>query len=589
LYFEYILIHSLYQTDGLMLIKDKIFLPVLQRFPENVRSVIITCILSLCAGLFAVAFLFLTNFLFSQTYQIFATQSVSYFIIASFIVITITSLTVGYLLNIFSKEAAGSGIPQVKTAYWKELGYMDIKPVVVKFIAGVLSIGGGNSLGREGPSVYLGSGVASNLDGVFGASPHQRRSATLIGASAGLAAAFNTPLAAITFVIEEIVGDMNNRYLGRVVLSSVIGAFVVYAILGRQPAFSLPSIENISWFHYIVVPVVAFAASLAGVIFQRSAIFWRGRLKKQKQIPFWLLPLCGGFITWVIGCSAFLMTGKIGVFGLGYLDLSDALNNNFEWKIAGLLVCAKLLATIAGYSFGGCGGIFAPSLFIGGLNGYFIGGLAGNWIPLTPADHIVLAAVGMSTCLGAIVRAPLTSMLIVFEMTHQFTLVPGLLLGTIISQAVGHRAGKLNFYDALLVQDGHELHKIRPPVDLQSWQNLPISAIVSPNPVGLKTLVENEMREILDNFPYNAFPVFSDASVIGVVTRQQVKDAIRDNSVPRIQKIGFCYTDQTVKEVGNTFIASTGNVLIVLERETNDIAGIITLHDLIRAQAAIQN
>lgn len=572
-----------------MQIKDKLFLPVLLRFPDNVRSVIVTCVLSLIASLFAVAFLFMTNLLFSQTYLVFASESVVYFIIASFIVISVSSLLVGYLLNVFSKEAAGSGIPQVKTAYWKELGYIPVKPVLVKFIAGVLSIGGGNSLGREGPSVYLGSGSASSLDGVLGSSRNQRRSASLIGASAGLAAAFNTPLAAITFVIEEIVGDMNNRYLGRVVLSSVIGAFVVYALLGRQPAFSLPSTENISWYQYIVVPAVAFAAALAGVFFQRSVLLFRGRLKKQRRIPYWLLPLCGGLITWIIGCGAFIFTGKTGVFGLGYYDLSDALNNNFEWKIAGILVCAKLLATVAGYSFGGCGGIFAPSLFIGGLTGYFIGGVAGCWIPLTTADHIVLAAIGMSACLGAIVRAPLTSMLIVFEMTHQFTLVPGLLLGAIISQTVARRAGPLNFYDALLVQDGHELHKIRPPVDLQSWQNLPISAIASPHPVGLRNLEEKEMRDILDNYPYNAFPVFSDTGVIGAVTRQQIQEAIRNKNIPRIQKIGICYADQTVMEVGNKFIESTGNVLMVLEKDTGNIAGIITLHDLIRAQATIQN
>lgn len=570
------------------MIKPEFPLHLLQRFPENVRAAISTGLLGLFAGLSAVAFLFLTNFLFAQTYLVFAEKSVSYFIIASFIVISVTSLLVGYLLNIFSPEAAGSGIPQIKTAYWKELGYVSFKPVLVKFIAGVLSIGGGNSLGREGPSVFLGSGVASNLDGLLGAPPRQRRSATLIGAAAGLAAAFNTPLAAITFVIEEIIGDMNNRYLGRVVLSSVIGAFSVYAILGRHPAFSLPSIENISWFHYLVVPFVSLFASLAGVAFQKGTIFFRGRLSRQKRLPRWLLPLFGGIITWIIGCSVFFSTGKIGVFGLGYQDLSNALNNNLAWEIAGILVGAKLLATMAGYSFGGCGGIFAPSLFIGGLTGYFIGGLSGYWVPLTPADHIVLAAVGMSACLGAIVHAPLTSMLIVFEMTHQFSLVPGLMIGTIISQAVARRFSRLNFYDALLVQDGHELHKIRPPLDLQSWQNLPISAIASPNPVGLHDMTADEMQKVLDTYPYSAFPVFSGGIVKGVITRQQIEHALYTKKTPRIHKMGFCYADQTVKEVGNKFVESAAHVLIVLERGTDRIQGIITLHDLIRAQAAIQ-
>ena len=568
---------------------QNILVQFINLFPENIRLIIATCFLSLMAGLSAVAFLFLTNTFFENTYLIFATKSPFFFIIFSFLVVTISSLLVGYLLNVFSPDAAGSGIPQVKIAYWKELGFINSKSVLIKFIAGVLSIGGGNSLGREGPSVFLGGGVSSNFAGLLGASNRQRRGATLIGASAGLAAAFNTPIAAIAFIIEEVVGDLNNRYLGRVVLSSVIGAFVVYAVLGRQPAFSLPSIENISWFHYIVVPFVSIVASLAGVFFQHSTIFFRERIKKQKKIPVWLLPLCGGLITWVIGCSIYLATGKIGIFGLGYQDLTNVLNNNFEWKIAGLLVFAKILATCASYSFGGCGGIFAPSLFIGGLSGYFIGGLAGIWIPLTPSDHIVLTAVGMSACLGAIVRAPVTSMLIVFEMTHQFVLIPGLLLGTVISQAVAHRSGKLNFYDALLVQDGHALHKIRPPVDLHSWQSLPISAIASPNPVGLKNLTEKEMQNKLDHYQFNVFPVFSGDRIKGVVTREQIQDALDKKTRLKIQKMGICYTDQTVKEVGNKFVDSAANVLIVLDRNTNDIRGIITMHDLIRAQAAIQD
>lgn len=557
--------------------------------PENVSMAIQTGVLSLLAGLSAVLFLFMTNLLFEKTYLAFAGRSTMFFIVASFLIIISTSALVGLLLNIFSPDAAGSGIPQVKSAYWKELGNLKIKPILIKFVAGILSIGGGNSLGREGPSVFIGSGVASNVDGVFGTPRRGRRGAAVIGAAAGLAAAFNAPLAAIAFVIEEIVGDLNNRYLGRVVLSSVIGAFVVYALIGRQPAFSLPPIENVSWLHYFIVPLVAFVAALAGVVFQRVTLRWMLRLKRQKRIPAWLLPVLGGLATWVIGCGVFLATGKLGVFGLGYQDLSSALNNHFEWKIAGVMIVAKLLAMIIGYSFGGCGGIFAPLLFVGGMSGYFLGGLARLWIPLTPADQIVLAVVGMSACLGATVRAPLTSILIVFEMTHQFSLVPSLLLATIISQATARFAGKLNFYDALLVQDGHELHKIHPPVDLNSWQNLPVSAIANPAPVMLNSLAEDEMREKLDRFPFNSFPLLVDGRIKGIVTRQQMQQAVLVHGVPEIHKAALCYPEQTVREIGSKFLESSAYVLVVVDKGSKEIRGIITLHDLIRAQAAIQH
>lgn len=546
-----------------------------------------TVVLALAAGLSAVAFLILVNLLFSRTIVALAGRSRAEFVSGSLIVILSSSLVAGLLLNVFAPEAAGSGIPQVKAAFWRELGDMRFLPVLVKFVAGIISIGGGASLGREGPSVFLGAGVASNLSGHLGVPRRGRRGPTIMGASAGLAAAFNSPLAAITFAIEEIAGDLNSRYLGGVVLSSLGGAFVVYAIIGRQPAFSLPSVENVSWLHYAVVPMVALVASLLGVAFQRGALAWRERVRAVRRVPPWLRPALGGLVTWALGTGVFLGTGQLGVFGLGYADLSTALRNGYAWKIAGLVVVAKLVATIASYASGGCGGIFAPMLFIGGMAGTFVGGLMGRWIPMTSADHIVLTVVGMSACLGAVVRAPLTSLLIVFEMTHQFSLVPGLMLGAIISQAAARLAGPLNFYDALLVQDGHELHKIRPPVDLQGWQNLAAGAIANPRPVVLGGLSPTEMRKLLDRHPYNSFPLVVGGDLLGIVTREEMMSSIAGGTSPPVREAVTCHPDQTVREIGDKLIGSGGNVLVVVGREQGEVRGIITLHDLIRAQAAL--
>ena len=562
---------------------------LLLKLPEGMRLVVHTVVIAFVAGLSAVAFLFFTHYLFAQSYLVFAARSKSYFAVASFLMITLSSLLVCLLLRYFGSEAAGSGIPQVKSAFWKELGWIRLRPVLIKFAGGILSIGGGQSLGREGPSVFIGAGVASNLSGALGSPRRERRGPAIIGASAGLAAAFNTPLAAITFAIEEVVGDLNSRFLGRVVLASVIGAFAVYGILGRQPAFSLPAVENVSWLHYAIVPAVALLASSAGALFQRSTLRLRGRLARQKRLPVWLRPLFGGWITWSIGVTLFLTTGKVGVFGLGYQDLSSALNNLFDWRVAGLLVAAKLAATVASYGFGGIGGIFAPALFLGGMSGYFLGGLFGLWLPLTPADRIVLSAVGMSACLGTIVRAPLTSMLIVFEMTHQFALVPGLMIGTIISQAVARLNGSLNFYDALLVQDGHELHKVRPPLDLQSWQNLPAAAIANPRPVILSDLTAESLKNAIDSHPYAWFPLIVEGRLTGLVGRADIVAALPQGIEPRVTEAVTCYPDQTIREVGNKFIDSPSNIVLVVEREQEKVIGLITLHDLLRAQAAIQS
>lgn len=565
----------------------KPFLSLLRALPENTRYMVQTIIYALMAGISAICFMTVLNFVYENTFVAFSTYSRLFFLAASFILVVGSSLIVGILLYRFNPEAAGSGIPQLKAAYWKDLGYVPWRPVILKFVAGILSIGGGASLGREGPTVYMGGGIASNMAGFMGIGVRQRRSAVVIGASAGLAAAFNAPLAAITFILEEFVADINNRFIGRVVFSSLLGAFVVFAFIGKQPAFRLPSVEDVTWIHYIIVPLVAVAASLAGVIFQRATLFYRGRLKKQKVIAAWLLPCCGGLITWTIGASVFLTVGKLGVFGLGYHDLSNALDNQFIWWIAGILAIAKLIATIFSYSFGGCGGIFSPMLFIGGMCGYFIGGLLGYWVPLTFSDRIVLSAVGMSACLGAVVRAPLTSLLIVFEMTHQFSMVPGLMIGTFISVIVSHIAGRNNFYDALLLQDGHELIKIRPPLDIKSWHNLPISSIANPHPVIVDNLAESQLQTILDDHPYNCFPIRLENREIGIITRDQMAAIIHHKASPHISRAVFCHPDQTVKDVGEKIIESPNGVIVVVDEKTGDISGIITLHDLLRAQAAV--
>ena len=563
------------------------FSRILQNYPENIRSAFLIIIYGIAAALSAVSFLLLTNFVFDHTFITLAKSSVPKFLIWSFIIIISSSLTVGLLLNFLSKEANGSGVPQLKAAYWKDLGFVNWRSVWVKFLTGIISIGGGASLGREGPTIYVAGGTASNISGILGVPKQSRRHATAIGAAAGLAAAFNTPLAAITFVLEELIGDMNSRFLGGVVLSSVVGAFVVYAIIGKQPAFDLPEVQALSWWLYLIVPIVAAFSAWLGMVFQRETLHLRGRVKQSTRIPFWVKPAIGGFIAWMIGAAVFSATGKIGVFGLGYHDLSSALDVSLEWKIAALLVVAKLAATIACYGWEGCGGIFAPSLFIGGMSGMFIGGLAGHWMPVTHSDCVILAAVGMSSCFGALVRAPITSLLMVFEMTHQFSMVPALMIGVIVSQGVARLWAKHNFYDSLLLQDGHELIKIKPPRDFESWRNLQVQVIANKEPVVVRDTSEASLKALLADYPYRCFPVETNGILKGAVTRSEVESALQQKRPLVIEPVAMCHNEETLRNIENKFIQYTTGMVIVVDKDNSSMIGLITLHDLLRAQAAI--
>ncbi len=560
---------------------------LVERLPENTVQIAQTAFYGIGAGLASVAFLLLTNHVFSSLFLSHISDTPQNFLIHSFVVIMGSSLMVGLILHFFCKEAAGSGIPQLKVHYWKDLGYIPWRATWVKFLTGIISIGGGASLGREGPSVYVGSGVASQLAGLTGKSKQSRREAAMIGASAALAAAFNTPLAAITFVLEELIGNLNSRFLGKVVLAAVFGAFTVHALVGRQPAFILPSINSCSWVVYLLTPVVAALAGGLGIVFQRFSLSWRTRIREDRKTPIWLKPMVGGLITWVLGSIVFLSVHRIGVYGLGYQDLTAALTGGLAWKVALLLMVAKLLATIACYSWGGSGGIFAPTLFMGGLAGAAVAGVAGIWIPLTAADVTLLAAAGMSACFGAVVRAPLTALLIVFEMTHQFEIVPVLMLGMIVSQAVARMAGKHNFYDALLMQDGHELIHIKPPADLAAWRNLSVSTLANRNPVVLTNLEPATINIALSRWPYACFPVFMNGQLAGGLTRSEAVDALKLKRLPRLETLVTCTEDEAIHVVANKMVQSSIHMAAIVKPESGSVSGLITLHDLLRAQASL--
>ncbi|HVY71780.1 MAG TPA: chloride channel protein [Verrucomicrobiae bacterium] len=555
-----------------------------RRLPPQTRVVLATCIYGTGAGLIAVAFQLAIKWIYNAGLVRLSQQSTATFLAGSFLLLLAGSLMVGFLLNAFCREASGSGIPQLKIAFWKDFGFIPGRVVWVKFLAGAISVGSGCSLGREGPSVQLAGGVGSWLAGWLGEPKQNRRLAAAAGAAAGLAAAFNTPLAAVTFVLEEIISDLNSRLLGGVLLASVIGALVVHGLIGQQPAFTLANIESPAWQTYALVPVIAAAAALIGVLFQHATLGLRARRKRFQRVPAWMLPLLGGMVTWVVGSAAFLSTGYLGAFSLGYDDLSSGLGNTFPWQMAGALLAAKLVTTIASYGFGGCGGIFSPTLFFGGMLGVFFTGLAGLVVHLTPSDQTTLAVVGMSACLGAVVRAPVTSILIVFEMTHQFALVPILMLGALVSQAISRRLEKENFYEALLTQDGHDLDHVMPPRDLVSWQQLPASAIANFKPVTVQDLSPGALRETLRSHPYQHFPVMTEGKLAGILDRSEATEALAQNRAPQLAKAMACRPAQTIQELQMIFIDSVAPLIVVTEPGGDKILGVVTLHDLLRAQ-----
>lgn len=558
---------------------------VFSELSENTRNVLQTVIQAFAAAIGAVAFMQAIHIVYATLYRSSLIANPKLFIPLSLLINLVTAFLASWLMRSVV-GAAGSGIPQAKLAYWKELGFIPFKTVLVKFFAGILSVGGGASLGREGPTVFLGSGIASSIDGLFGANKRNRRGACVVGASAGLAAAFNTPLAAITFCIEEMIGDLNTRYLGRVVLASLVGALVVYATIGRQPSFVLPSVEPGRWELFLFIPIVAVFASGLGILFHKWALVLRSRVRKNEVLPLWAAPVLGAFLTWCVGISVYLLTGKVGIFGLGYMDLSEMLTSGAIWWIAAVLLVGKMAATIFSYSFGGCGGIFSPTLFIGGFAGAAISGIVAQWFPLSHSELVILASIGMSACMGSVIRAPLTATLIVFEMTHQFEIVPGLMMSAAISILMAKKYGeKHNFYDDLLVQDGHAIHKIIPPKDMQSWQNRSVGEIMNSRPVSFEHFETERIKKLLQDYPFRVFIQVKDNVPVGFVSRTLLENFLGTQQIPKLVDPVVSSSQSTVRDVSELFIESPLGLVALVDRDMK-LEGLLTMHDLLRAQVA---
>ncbi len=553
--------------------------------PRSSRPLVESALYGLVAGGAAVAFEVAVTVVFGATMVRFSQWGGWRFAEASLGVMVGTSLASGYLLHRFAPEAAGSGIPLAKLAFWKDFGFIPARILWVKFAAGVLAIGGGASLGREGPTVQLSAAAASNFSGWLGVAKTGRRRPTAAGAAAGLAAAFNTPLAAIAFVLEEVLGDLNSALLGSVVVAAVLGAFVVHALLGSNPAFVLPAVTMQTWRGQALVAPAALLAALIGVCFQFCALETRKRFRGA-PIPEWMRPAAGVVGCWAIGSMIFIATGRLGIFGVGYGDLTAGLEGELAGLIPILLLLGKFAGTVLCYGSGGCGGIFAPSLFMGAMAGCAVGeGAAALGLPLAPEDQLLLEVVGMSASLAAVVRAPFASILIVFEMTREFSLVPALLVGGVISQALSRWMLPHGFYEQVLHDDGIALRTVMPPRDLREWQNYPVSAIANFQPVVLPGLGPEILRETLGAHAFAKFLYQPEGAAPVMVRREEMEAALgAGGREPAGQAIPVCLRADPISGVQEKLVESGHGLVAVLDREGGAVVGLLTLHDILRAQ-----
>jgi CIC family chloride channel protein len=412
---------------------------------EAQRSLILSLAIGALVGLVITAFILLTGRLAARMYPAGGSGW------RRILVPVAGSLGTGYLLWRFFPFARGSGIPQTKFALFINDGQILFRTVFGKFFCCSASLASGIALGREGPAVQIGAGLASVIARNAGMSKEQVKALVPVGCSAALAAAFNTPIAAVLFSLEEIMGDLHAPVLGAAVLSSATSWMVLHLVLGDNPLFHVPAYRLVHPAEFAAYAVLGVAGGLGSVAFVKLLLHLRQMFNGFPRWSVWFQPVAGGLTVGLFGYFA------PDVLGVGYNYVDKILNGDVVLQLVFLLAILKIVATAIAYASGNAGGIFGPSLFIGATIGASVGGVAHRLFPDYTAGPGAYALVGMGTAFAGIVRAPLTSVIMIFEMTRDYTIIVPLMISNLIAFLISYKLQRAPIYEALAWQDGVHL------------------------------------------------------------------------------------------------------------------------------------
>jgi CIC family chloride channel protein len=485
----------------------------------------------------------------------------------------LVGLVTGVLLAKFFPDVRGSGVPQTETAFHLAHGNIPLRVPIGKFITGVLCVGSGHSMGREGPSVQIGAGIASTIGRWLRLSPDRVQTLVPIAAAAALSAAFNTPVAAVLFALEEIIGDLNAGLIGLTVIASVTSVIVERSILGNQPLFRVPQYHLVKPAELLAYVALGIAGGIISLIFCKGLLWSRGLFSRLPKSTVMFQPAIGG-----LALGGILLVFP-QVMGVGYEHVDQALNGGLVWQTMALLCAAKLVATIVSYSSGNAGGIFAPSLYLGAMAGGALGKIVHHFAPLSTGDPGAYALVGMGVLFAGIIRAPMTSVFMIFELTQDYQILVPLMIANLLSFMISKRYQPLPIYHALLQQDwiflpGPESHHnaTARAKDLMTRS----FCLISP-----ASTIEKAWNEIKDN-GQGPCVVGTRESPVGTLNPKQLEQAMKSGrgldivqSLKVDAGLANVYPDHAL-DLALERLAHSQGTLLVLSRQGRGLEGIIT-------------
>ena len=496
------------------------------------------------------------------------------------VVPAVAGLIYGPLVHRFAPEARGHGVPEVMYAVSMRGGRIAPKVALVKSLASALCIGGGGSVGREGPIVQIGSAVGSGVAQWLRLDTARVRLLLACGAAGGISATFNTPLAGPFFAMELILRDFAAQSFGAVVLSSVTASIVARAILGNELFLTLPSFSVHSPAEYLLYAALGVLVGAVGVAFSRVLYLvedfcdwlWRG--------PEWARPAAGGLLL------GLLLLAVPEMYGVGYPVLQNAIEGRYVVGFLLLLMVAKMLATSLTIGIGGSGGVFAPTLFIGAMAGSAFGALAHLGWPESTEAAGAYGLVGMGAALAGATRASITAVVILFELTGQYSIILPLMIAIALAAGTSHLLSRQTIYTQKLWRRGVD-------IDRHATDNLTAADVAAPP---ARVLTEHmrlhEAAELITGASVPLLPVLaSDGRYLGCVTAEDAVAAIEGGSPPEhidalIQRLPTIPGDARLPDVIEALSGHGAAGLPVIDGEPARLAGWITYENVLNRLTA---
>jgi chloride channel protein, CIC family len=491
------------------------------------------------------------------------------------------SLTMGYLLYRYFPDARGSGVPQTKAALFAREGRITLSTLLGKFFCTSATLASGIPLGREGPAVQVGGGIASVLGRTLGLRPEKVKALIPVGAAAAIAAAFNTPLAAVLFALEEVVSDLHAPVLGSVVLASATSWGVLRLLLGNDPLFKVPQYQLVNPWELVVYGVLGLVGGLVSVAFTQLLLRLRKWFLRQPRKTVWFQPLAGGLL---VGAMGWFVPQ---VMGVGYRYVGDALNDHLAVKLMVILLVLKLVGTAVSYASGNAGGIFGPSLFMGAMLGGAMGGLAHHFFPGYVATPGAYALVGMGAAFAGVVRAPMTSVVMIFEITRDYAVIVPLMISNLVSYFISFRLQRKPIYEQLAEQDGIHL----PTAETRQMEKQR-QIILAMRPAMEFLDAGESLQSALEKTGASGnrtWLVRDPSGIIGILTREQLlaashagvstkkmRDLVKEPEFPHVHADQSF--DHALARMGS---AHTDLLPVVSRANVHELMGVVRLHDVL--------